>query len=146
MTAPRPARPQDLEPACALLSDAGLPLAGVDVHFAAFRVLDAPDGTIAGLVGAERYDGAWLLRSLVVHPARRGRGHGSALVSSILAEARRAGANDIFLLTTDAQPFFAAHGFAEVPRDSAPAPMWGSAELRGACPDSATLMALEDPR
>jgi hypothetical protein len=86
MTAPRPARPQDLEPACALLSDAGLPLAGVDVHFAAFRVLDAPDGTIAGVAGAE------------------------------------------------------------VPRDSAPAPMWGSAELRGACPDTATLMALEDPR
>jgi hypothetical protein len=54
----RPARPQDLEPARALLRAAGLPLDGVEAHWAHYRALDAPGGTLAGVVGSERYDGA----------------------------------------------------------------------------------------
>jgi hypothetical protein len=43
-SAPRTARREDLEPARALLSAAGLPPAGVDEHFAAFWILDARGG------------------------------------------------------------------------------------------------------
>lgn len=98
---------------------------------------------LVGVAGAERYGATWLLRSLVVAPQFRGRGHGSALVASVLAEAGRAGIGEVFLLTTDAQPFFAARRFQEVARDAVPAALRSSAELQGACPATATLMRLE---
>jgi N-acetylglutamate synthase-like GNAT family acetyltransferase len=141
--APRPARGGDLEPVRALLADAGLPLAGLDEHVAGFWILDAPEGGLAGVAGRERYGDAWLLRSLAVRPAFRGRGHGRRLLEAVLAEASRAGAREVFLLTTDAQAFFAACGLTEVPRQTAPAALQASAELRGACPDDATFMRLE---
>jgi N-acetylglutamate synthase-like GNAT family acetyltransferase len=140
---PRAARPQDLEPARVLVGAAGLPLAGLDEHFAGFWALDGPDGSLAGVAGAERYGAAWLLRSLVVDPALRSRGHGRALLATVLAEARRRGVREVLLLTTDAQPFFAEHGFTELPRAAAPPALRASAELSGACPESATLMRLE---
>jgi N-acetylglutamate synthase-like GNAT family acetyltransferase len=142
-SAPRASQREDLASARALLSDAGLPLAGLDEHFAGFWTLDTADGGLAGLAGAERYGDAWLLRSLVVHRAFQGRGHGRALLETVLTEAGRAGAREVFLLTTDAQRFFAAQGFDEVARASAPAALQASAELRGACPYNATLMRLE---
>lgn len=142
-SAPRAARREDLGPARALLRDAGLPLAGFEEHFAGFWILDASDGALAGLAGAERYGDAWLVRSLVVTPAFQGRGHGRRLLEAVLTEASRAGAREVFLLTTDAQRFFAAQGFNQVPRAIAPAALQASAELRGACPDNATLMRLE---
>lgn len=49
----------------------------------------------------------------------------------------------IFLLTNDADDFFAARGFRVVPRAAVPDPQQASEELRGACPDSATLIRLE---
>jgi amino-acid N-acetyltransferase len=143
VSAPRAARPRELDTARRLLSAAALPLAGVEEHFTSFRVLDAADGRLAALVGTDRYGAAWLLRSLAVAPELRGRGHGSVLVQSVLAEARRAGVTDVFLLTTDAQAFFAARGFREVPRGTEPVALRSSAELQGACPAAATLMRLE---
>ena len=140
-SSPRPASADDLEPVRALLDAAGLPLAGVQHHLSAFRVLDAPDGTLAGVVGLERHGAAWLLRSLAVRPEWRGWGYGRALLTAALAEATDAEA-DVFLLTTDAQAFFAARGFRELPRSAAPAALSASAELQGACPDTATLMRL----
>jgi len=47
------------------------------------------------------------------------------------------------LLTNDADDFFAARGFRVVPRAAVPDPQQASEELRGACPDSATLIRLE---
>jgi amino-acid N-acetyltransferase len=106
-------------------------------------VLDGPDGALAAVAGAERYGDAWLLRSLAVDPAVQRRGHGRALPETVLTDASRAGAREVFLLTTDGRRFFAAHGFTEVPRAAAPAALRASAEPRGACPDNATLMRLE---
>jgi amino-acid N-acetyltransferase len=140
---PRAARREDLEAARALLSAAGLPLAGLEDHFAGFWMLDAPDGSLAGVAGAERYGAAWLVRSLVVRPDFQGGGHGSALLATVLGDARRADVDEVFLFTTDAQRFFTAHGFSEVPRSAAPPALRSSAELQGACPDSATFMRLE---
>jgi amino-acid N-acetyltransferase len=143
VSAPRAAGPQDLNAVRGLLRGAALPLAGVDEHFASFRVLDAPGGGLLGIAGVERHGAAWLLRSVVVAPEFRGRGHGSVLVGSVLADARHAGVADVFLLTTDAQAFFTARGFREVPRGTEPVALRSSAELQGACPATATLMRLE---
>lgn len=140
---PRRARRADLGPGRALLSAAGLPLAGVEEHFDNFWTLEAADRRLAGIAGAERYGSNWLLRSLVVDPALRGQGFGSALLAAVLGEARRLGVQGIYLLTTDARDFFAARGFTAVPRAAAPAALQASEELRGACPDTATLMRME---
>ncbi|MGH2947529.1 MAG: arsenic resistance N-acetyltransferase ArsN2, partial [Solirubrobacteraceae bacterium] len=145
-TAPRRARRADLAPARALLRSAGLPLAGVDEHFDGFWTLHAADNRLAAVAGSERYGPTWLLRSLAVDPSFRGQGSGSALLAAVLAEARERGAREIFLLTTDADDFFAARGFRAVPRAAAPGALHASEELQGACPDSATLMRLEVAR
>lgn len=143
---PRRARRADLDPARDLLRAAGLPRAGVDEHFHRFWTVDAADGRLAGLAGTECYGSTWLLRSLVVDPAFRGHGLGTALLATVLGEARQLGAREIFLLTTDAHDFFAARGFREVPRATAPTALQASEELRGACPETATLMRLEVAR
>jgi amino-acid N-acetyltransferase len=143
VAAPRTARPEDLDVARRLLVAAGLPLAGVEEHFTSFRLLEVPRERIVGLAGSERYGITWLLRSLVLAPEVRGRGHGGRLVTALLDEAQRAGVADVFLLTTDAQRFFGAYGFRAVPRATAPVALRSSAELQGACPASATLMRLE---
>lgn len=140
---PRRADRADLARARELIASAGLPLAGVDEHFERFWVVDAPDGRLAAVAGAESYGRTWLLRSVVVDRAYRDRGIGSALLAAVLDEARRLSAQEVFLLTTDSRDFFAARGFSELPRAAAPNALQASAELRGACPDTAALMRLE---
>jgi N-acetylglutamate synthase-like GNAT family acetyltransferase len=136
----RRARRADLASARDLLRSAGLPLAGVEEHFDGFWTAYVADDRLAGVAGSERYGSTWLLRSLAVDPSLRGKGIGSALLAAVVAEGRRLGAREIFLLTTDAHDFFAARGFRAVPRTAAPRVLQASHELRGACPDSAILM------
>jgi amino-acid N-acetyltransferase len=143
---PRRARRVDLDSALDLLRAADLPLAGVEKHFEGFWTLSAADGRLVGVVGAERHGPTWLLRSLVVDPGFRGHGVGSALLGAVLGEAGELGAEEILLLTTDAHDFFAARGFSAVSRAAAPTALDASEELRGACPDTATLMRLEVAR
>ena len=144
-TAPRRARRADLASASDLLQSAGLPLAGVNEHFDGFWT-HAADNRLAGVAGSERYGARWLLRSLAVDPSFRGQGMGSALLAAVVAEARQLGAREIFLLTNDAHDFFVAHGFSTIQRAALPGALQVSEELRGACPDSATLMRLEVAR
>jgi N-acetylglutamate synthase-like GNAT family acetyltransferase len=143
VSAPQRARSVDRRSARRLLRTAGLLDAGLDEHFDGFWSVRTADGRPVGLAGTERYGATWLLRSLVVDPEYRGQRIGDALVSAVLDEARHGGARQVFLLTTDAQAFFAAHGFTTVPRASAPSALRASEQLRGACPDTATLMRWE---
>jgi amino-acid N-acetyltransferase len=113
-SSPRPASAADLEPVRALLDAAGLPLAGVQHHLSTFQVLDAPDGTLAGVVGLERHGAAWLLRSLAVRPECRGRGYGRALLTAAVAEATDAEA-DVFLLPPTRRRSSPPAGFANFP-------------------------------
>ena len=53
------------------------------------------------------------VRTLVVDPASRGRGVGSALLRALLANARELGIARVFCLTFETA-FFAAHGFAPI--------------------------------
>jgi amino-acid N-acetyltransferase len=142
---PRRARPADLESALALVRAAGLPPTGIEEHFEHFWTIDAADGSLAGIAGAERYGTTWLLRSVVVDTASRRQGIASALVAAVLREAGRLGAREVFLLTTDAHDFFATRGFGAVSRAEAPTALQASEELR-ACPNTATLMRLEVSR
>lgn len=103
----------------AALTDAHLPTDDIeDSDRTFFKALSA-DGRIVGFSGVERCDGDYLLRSVVVHPDRRGSGLGKAVVEVTVASLDLGGA--VFLATTSAAPFFARIGFSKVQRDSVPA-------------------------
>lgn len=137
----RPARASDYEAVCALLSGAGLPLAGLPPDLPHFIVAEH-GGRIAAAAGMESYGSAVLLRSVVVDASIRGTGMGQRLVERVLDSARASGARDVFLLTTTAAEWFPRFGFVAADRADVPEAMRASAEFRGACPASASLMRL----
>jgi len=93
-----------------------------------------------GFAGLEGDGPDRLLRSVVVDPAARGRGHGRAMVDAIAREAANRGVTDLWLLTLDASAFFSKAGFVSAPRDQAPARIASTAEFRSLCPASAVCM------
>jgi N-acetylglutamate synthase-like GNAT family acetyltransferase len=140
----RPATAADLPAAETLLSGAGLTIDGVRDWLDRFLVADE-GGFIAGVAGLELYGGSALLRSVAVADECQGTGIGRALVERALDAAAAAGATDVFLLTTTAEDYFPRFGFTAVSRDEVSAPVLASAEFRGACPASATVMCRRSP-
>lgn len=138
----RPARPEDRGAIEQLLADAGLPLAGVAEHLAEFSVARAAEGIVA-TAAIESWPPYGLLRSVAVAPSQRGRGLGGLLTARAIEAARARGLRALYLLTTTAERFFPRFGFRVVPRDELPDELGGSEELRGACPETAVVMALE---
>jgi amino-acid N-acetyltransferase len=63
------------------------------------------------------------LRSLAVDPDEQGRGIGTALVRTCLAEARELGITRVFALTYR-PAYFARFGFAECSKDELPRKVW----------------------
>lgn len=123
----------------AALDAAGLPYD--DVREAG-RLFYCSDGPHTSFVGLEVFGGDALLRSLVVPPAARGKGLGRKIVEALLDEARESGIERLWLLTTTADDFFAAIGFAPVARQEAPPSIQATREVRDLCPASATFMKL----
>jgi N-acetylglutamate synthase-like GNAT family acetyltransferase len=118
------------------LAESGLPtddLADAGQQFFAF-------GSGAAFGGFAVANGAALLRSLVVERARRGGGLGGEALRALVAQARRAGAGEAWLLTADAAPFFARQGFAPAAREIAPRVVASSRQFTALCPASASLM------
>lgn len=130
---------EEREAVLAMLRAAALPVEGLDEHWATTLVA-REGGAVVGSVTVEPHGAVALLRSLVVDPGRRGEGLGAALVAAARERASAAGADDVYLLTTDAQEWFAGHGFAEAPRDEAPAALTASREWSLGCCRHATLM------
>ncbi len=134
----RAARAEDWEAVAGLLRAAGLPLDGARE---ATLLVAAGDDGLAGCAGVEEYGEAALLRSVAVRPDAGGQGLAAALVVAALEEAAARGARDGYLLTTTAAKFFPRFGFAAVERAALPVALQASAELAGACPDTAVAMA-----
>jgi amino-acid N-acetyltransferase len=127
-----------------LLRDSDLPLDGVPDDLADFFVATrGNDSALVGAIGLERYGDVALLRSAAVRAGERGTGVGDALVQRIVAYAREHGIGTLVLLTTTAELWFPRFGFQKIARSAAPQAVHASAEFRGACPDTATTMALE---
>lgn len=134
----RSAEPQDLQAVLALLAEAKLPTEGVADHFRSFFVSEQ-EGRIVASAGLELRGGTALLRSWAVARDSRGAGLGGAVLRRALREAHdRAAA--VYALTTTAESHLTKFGFHRVTRDSLPAELFDSSELRGACPDSAVIM------
>jgi N-acetylglutamate synthase-like GNAT family acetyltransferase len=100
------------------LTDARLPTDDIEDGGRTFFKALSADGRIVGFSGVERCDGDYLLRSVVVHPDRRGTGLGKAVVEATVASLDPG--SGVFLATTSAAPFFARLGFSEVRRDRPP--------------------------
>ncbi len=137
----RRAREDDLESVLALLTAGKLPVEGVREAFGNFVVAEGR-GVPVGAVGMEVYGRYGLLRSAIVEPPWRGYGIGRALVAELISRARTRSVDAVYLLTTTAENYFPSFGFETIDRTGIPAELAESAELRGACPDSAIVMKL----
>jgi amino-acid N-acetyltransferase len=140
----RPAVSKDLAAVEQLLVASSLPVIGVAEALPSFVVAES-DGELVGVVGLEICCEFALLRSTAVAPEWRDRGLGRQLVERIIAEAEAQGICALYLLTTTAERYFPSFGFAKTTRDAVPAPVQQTAEFKGACPASATVMCLTLP-
>jgi len=124
-----------------LLDEAKLPTKDLtEEKMKNFMIAKAKDGSIIGVVGVEIYRGSGLLRSLAVHPARRGTGLGSLLTRKIESFASRKGIKTLYLLTMTAADFFTKIGYEVTQRDNLPAPIKETEEFKNLCPVSAVCL------
>lgn len=136
----RPAVAADLAVAKEWLSGARLPTDDLTVdHMDAFIVATQANKPV-GMIGIEKFADVGLLRSLIVDTACRGAGLGARLVAELELRARSEHIDELWLLTIDADPFFAQHGYAVADRDMAPNAIRSTAEFSDLCPGDAVLM------
>lgn len=134
------AQAADLPAIRALLAASGLP--GADLtpaHLGSFWLQRDAAGLV-GVVGLEPRGLAALVRSLAVRTDARGRGLGGALLAYAESQAAVLGIETLYLLTTTAERFFAAHGYTEIPREAAPPPIRATAEFAELCPASSVCL------
>jgi amino-acid N-acetyltransferase len=136
----RPATPADLPGIRALLETVDLPLAGLEQ--ASLWVFEDETGRVLACAGLEVHGDAGLLRSLAVAPDARARGLGERLVRHVISAAAAGSLASLSLLTLSAPAYFPRFGFRPVPWSALPADSSASAELRGACPASASALLL----
>ena len=136
----RQAGPDDWSDIRELLVESGLPVEDLDPDNLA-RFLVAEDGDeLVGLIGLQVLGRTGLLRSLVVATQARKAGLGGKLVGALESAAQTAGITELWLLTIDADGFFARQGFDIVDRDTAPEQIRQTQEFSTLCPGSAYLM------
>ena len=125
-----------------LLTASHLPLDGVREALRCF-VVAYDNGQLVGVAGIEACGVSGehaLLRSVAVDPSWRSRGLGRTLVNRAIALAEERGAKALYLLTTTADRYFPSFGFETTTRDKVPEDVQATAEFKGACPASATVM------
>jgi N-acetylglutamate synthase-like GNAT family acetyltransferase len=125
-----------------LLTASHLPLDGVREALRCF-VVALYNERLVGVAGIEACGVSGehaLLRSVAVDPAWRSRGLGRTLVARAIALAEERGAKALYLLTTTAESYFPSFGFEATAREKVPEDVRTTAEFRGACPASATVM------
>ncbi|MCU0882070.1 MAG: GNAT family N-acetyltransferase [Hyphomonadaceae bacterium] len=111
-----------------LLSD-GMPVRDLirpEVHF---FTATTETGAQIGWGGLEVHGGDALLRAVLVNPVLRGIGAGRALVDALLEEAARLKVTSVWLLTSEAEGFFSALGFAPTHKSLAPPAIRNSEEF-----------------
>ncbi len=128
----------DVAVAKQLLAAAGLPVA--DVSIDRLALVAEQDGVVGGLIGLEQFENVGLLRSLVIAKEYRSGGLGSLLVEALEQLAIEEEIGELWLLTIDADGWFARLGYTEQVRESAPAAIQQTEEFSSLCPGGAVLM------
>jgi amino-acid N-acetyltransferase len=141
----RPATAADLRAAVELLQGASLPVE--DLSADRLALVAEKDDKFQGVIGLELYGDCALLRSLVVSIDARGAGIGPALVTALETICQVNGVGELWLLTIDADVFFARLGYMTRDRADAPDAIRCTEEFSGLCPGDAVLMSkkLFDP-
>jgi amino-acid N-acetyltransferase len=131
---------EDEEPVRVLLSACDLPTVDLTpAHFLNFIVAKT-GGRVIGCIGVEPLGELGLLRSLGVANGFRQSGVGTRLVAEIERLAGQIGLQQLYLLTTTAEPFFASLGYERVPRSSAPVEVKRTREFAELCSSRAVVM------
>ncbi len=130
----------DIKDTIALLEGANLPTADVTPDLLKHFIGTVSDGALTGVVGYESHDQIGLLRSLAVAPAARRLGLAARLIKRIEHVAHDNGIKTFYLLTTDADGYFARRGYTVVSRSDLPASIRATAQFSSLCPGSATPM------
>jgi len=122
-----------------LLTDCHLPTDGIELL--TDNCLVARFGVrIIGVAALEPCGQSALLRSLAVAPDCRGRSLGRSLSARMVSHARLLGVERLYLLTTDAERYFAKQGFSRTERSAAPTQIHATSQFRSLCPKSAVCM------
>jgi len=135
-----PARPHDLRGALDLLGRSELTEQDVAERWGHYFVVREDDGRVVGVAGLELHGEDGLLRSVAVDPDYRGQGIAASLVAAAMERAKKVSLRAVYLLTTTARDYFARRGFADCPREEAPAGIRESWEYRSGCPSTAAFM------
>jgi amino-acid N-acetyltransferase len=135
-----PARPFDLPGALDLLGRSELTEQDVTERWGHYFVVREDDGRVVGVAGLEIHGEDGLLRSVAVDADYRGQGLAASLVEAAMERAKRVNLRSVYLLTTGAREYFVRRGFADCPRDDAPAAIRESWEFRSGCPSTAAFM------
>lgn len=137
----RAAVARDLEVATQWLVAAELPSRDLTpAHMEGFLLALHGDRPV-GMIGLEQFGPVALLRSLVVDAGCRTAGIGRLLVDALEKNAVRRGASELWLLTIDADAYFAGLGYTVRPRSEAPPAIRETPEFSTLCPGDAVLMS-----
>ena len=126
-----------------LLQEAALPiddLGPADLPKFLIGRSDVTGHDIAGAIALEQFGTVGLLRSLVVGADARHSGMGGLLVHALEAMAAKSAIAQLYLITIDADGFFAPLGYAEIKRTEVPESIRATKEFSELCPDDAIVM------
>ena len=137
---PRRATAEDLNRATSVLDAAGLPPLGSDLPLANILVA-LEESEVVGTIALEVRGLVGLVRSAAVAPNHQG--VGLSLLQSLLARAHELSLRELYVLTEDAEGFFAEAGFSSIARDAVPPEIHSTREFRERCSDTATVMRLQ---
>ena len=121
-----------------LLAAAGLPTE--DVTIGHLALVAEQEGVVCGLIGLEQFENVGLLRSLVIARECRSVGLGRLLVDGLERLAMTQDVSELWLLTIDADAWFAKLGYTAQSRELAPAVIQQTEEFSSLCPGEAALM------
>lgn len=136
----RRSRASDWSEVRQLLNSAELPIDDLQPRMLEHFLLAESADEIVGLIGLQIHETIGLLRSLAVSTGARRSGLGGKLVDALELAAQAAGITELWLLTIDAEKFFARQGFDIVTRDETPDSIRQSEEFADLCPGSTYLM------
>jgi amino-acid N-acetyltransferase len=140
----RQATGPDLPSIAQLLHEGGLP-AGAARERVGRTVVAQADRKVIATAAWEPVGEVALLRSVAAASDARGAGLGTLIVAATLRQVTRAGLRDVYLVTADAEGFFARCGFRTIPREELPDAVAAHRQITRECPASAPVMKLTLP-
>ena len=129
----------DLARISRFLEGNGLPTSGVDKCVENFVVAHDRNGSWVGIAGLEVYGKGGLLRSVAVDGRFRGMGQGRALVNAVFRNAKSKGVETVYLLTENAESYFAGLGFEVVDRKDVDEAVKASVEFGETCASAVAM-------